>query len=110
LTSTARPQGVWPGAEMRVRRGDGAPYIPGVLERIGYDAEMAAWVASADARLGRVVRVDRGLVSVLTEAGPLRTGVGAALLGRMAQDPLEGPTTGDWCVLRVWPDHRTTLE
>ena len=28
----------------------------------------------------------------------------------MAKDPTEGPCTGDWCVLRHWPDHRVTLE
>jgi ribosome biogenesis GTPase len=28
----------------------------------------------------------------------------------MAQDPTEGPCTGDWCVVRAWPDHRFTVE
>jgi ribosome biogenesis GTPase len=93
-----------------VRRSSGAPYIPGVLERIGYELDMAGWAAAADAHLGRVVRVDRGLVSVLTEDGPLRTSIGGALLGRMAQDPTEGPCTGDWCVVRGWPDNRFTVE
>jgi ribosome biogenesis GTPase len=93
-----------------MRRPGGAPYIPGVLEKIGYEPDMAGWAAAADAHLGRVVRVDRGLASVLTESGPHRTGVGAALLARIAKDPTEGPSTGDWCVLREWPDHRLTLE
>jgi ribosome biogenesis GTPase len=81
-----------------------------VLETIGYEPDMAGWAAAADAHLGRVVRVDRGLVSVLTESGPHRTGIGGGLLTRMAADPTEGPCTGDWCVLREWPDHRLTLE
>jgi ribosome biogenesis GTPase len=80
-----------------------------VLE-FGYDPEMARWAAAADASVGRVVRVDRGLVSVLTDAGPLRASIGGALLARMAKDPTEGPCTGDWCVLREWPDHRVTVE
>ena len=71
---------------------------------------MAGWAAAADAQLGRVVRVDRGLASVLTEHGPVRTSIGGALLGRMAKDPTEGPCTGDWCVVREWADHRLTLE
>ncbi len=81
-----------------------------MLETIGYEPDMADWAASADAHLARVVRVDRGLVSVLAESGPHRTGIGGALLARMAKDPTEGPCTGDWCVLREWPDHRLTLE
>ena len=95
---------------MRVRGRRRSPYIPRVLERIGYDPDMARWAAAADAHLGRVVRVDRGLASVLTDDGPLRAGVGGALLGRMAGDPTEGPCTGDWCVVRTWPDHRHTVE
>lgn len=95
---------------MRVRGAGGAPYIPGVLEMIGYEPDMAGWAAADDAHLGRVVRVDRGLASVLTEDGPHRTSIGGALLGRMANDPTEGPCTGDWCVVREWADHRLTIE
>jgi ribosome biogenesis GTPase len=93
-----------------VRASRVAPYIPRVLETIGYEPEMAGWAAAADAQLGRVVRVDRGLASVLTEDGPMRTSIGGALLARMAKDPTEGPCTGDWCVVREWVDHRLTLE
>jgi ribosome biogenesis GTPase / thiamine phosphate phosphatase len=82
----------------------------GVLERIGYHPEMARWAAAADASLGRVVRVDRGLASVLTEDGPVRVSLGADLLRSMAADPVAGPCTGDWCVLREWPDRRCTIE
>ena len=71
---------------------------------------MARWATASDARLGRVTRVDRGLVSVLTEAGPHRVSLGARVLAGLAADPTEGPCTGDWCVLREWPDRRSTLE
>jgi ribosome biogenesis GTPase len=81
-----------------------------VLETIGYEPEMAGWAAAADAAVGRVVRVDRGVASVLTDDGPLRVTYGATLLGQIAADPTEAPCTGDWCVVREWPDHRSTLE
>jgi len=85
-----------------------------VLERIGYDAALARsaapGVAPADATVGRVVRVDRGLTSLLTETGPVRASLGGGLLARMAADPMEQPCTGDWCVLREWADRRLTVE
>src|SRR3954453_701066 len=68
------------------------------------------WVAAPDASVGRVARVDRGITSVLTEEGPVRATLGAGLLGRIAHDLAEGPTTGDWSVVQSWPDHRVTLE
>ena len=88
-------------------------YIPDVLETIGYDAATAASFApwdTADATLGRVARVDKGVAGVLTETGPVRASWGGAVLSRIAQDPTEAPCTGDWCVIREWPDHRTTVE
>ncbi len=81
-----------------------------MLDAIGYDPEMARCAAAADAHLGRVVRVDRGIAHVLTEEGPLRAGFGACLLGDVARDPAEAPCTGDWVVVREWPDGRSTLE
>jgi ribosome biogenesis GTPase len=85
-----------------------------VLENVGLDAELARtaarWAAAGDASLGRVVRVDRGLVSVLTDDGPRRASLGGGLLARVARDPTEAPCTGDWCQLREWPDHRSTVE
>jgi ribosome biogenesis GTPase len=84
-----------------------------VLERIGYGEEVAAgfarW-AAPDAVVGRVARVDRGVVSVLTEDGPLRVTPGGAVLAATAADPTAAPCTGDWVVVRSWPDHRHTLE
>lgn len=81
-----------------------------MLETIGYTPQMARWAAAADAEVGRVVRVHRGLVEVLTEQGPLRAGYSGDLLGEVAQDPLAAPCTGDWVVVRDWPDHRHTVE
>lgn len=82
-----------------------------MLERIGYDPDaMAGWAAASDAVVGRVVRVDRGVARVLTEAGPVRASFGGPVLDSMCRDPIATPTTGDWCVLREWPDHRTTVE
>jgi ribosome biogenesis GTPase / thiamine phosphate phosphatase len=81
-----------------------------VLETIGYDPEMAGWAAAADASVGRVVRVDRGVAGVLTEVGPVRASYGAHVLAGIAGDAEAAPCTGDWCVVRAWPDHRTTLE
>jgi len=99
-----------PPAEIPSRVTGGPPYIHVVLETIGFEPAMARWATAGDAHLGRVVRVDRGLASVLTEDGPLRAGVGGGLLGRIAADPTEAPCTGDWCVVRTWPDQRLTLE
>lgn len=81
-----------------------------MLERIGYRPELGGYASAADSRLGRVVRVDRGLVHVLTEHGPLRAGMGGELLCAVAKDPVAAPCTGDWVVVRDWPDHRHTVE
>lgn len=85
-----------------------------MLESIGYDTTVARWArraaAAPDASVGRVIGLDRGVVHLLTRTGPLRATVGGALLGRMAGDATEGPCPGDWCLLRAWPDHRTTVE
>lgn len=84
-----------------------------MLETIGYDAATAASFApwdAADASVGRVTRVDRGVLTVLTETGPHRVSVGGALLGLVAQDPARTPCVGDWVVVRSWPDRRETVE
>jgi ribosome biogenesis GTPase len=84
-----------------------------VLDAIGFDTEIARWAerwTAVDASVGRVARVDRGVVALLTEDGPLRVTIGGGLLHRIAADPLEAPCTGDWAILRAWPDNRTTVE
>lgn len=80
-----------------------------MLETIGYSPHMARFAAAADAEVGRVVRVDRGLAEVLTEHGLLRGGYCGDLLAEMARDPVAGPTAGDWVVVRDWPDRRHTV-
>jgi ribosome biogenesis GTPase / thiamine phosphate phosphatase len=85
-----------------------------VLENIGYGPEVAAgfapWASAADAGPGRVARVDGGVVSVLTEHGLRRIGLGGGLLGEVAVHPASRPCPGDWVVVREWCDHRLTLE
>lgn len=96
-----------------MRGGLPSPYLSGVLEKIGYDAATAASFApwdAADAVVARVVRVDRGVASLLTERGPRRASWGGGLLAEAARDPLAAPAAGDWCVLRSWPDGRETIE
>ncbi len=80
-----------------------------MLDTIGYTPQMARYAAAADAEVGRVVRVDRGLAEVLTEHGLLRAGYCGNLLGEIARDPVSAPTAGDWAVVRDWPDHRHTV-
>lgn len=81
-----------------------------VLEAIGYRADMAQWAAAGDATIGRVVRVDRGAAVVMSEQGPLRATYGGDMLALIAHDQAQTPCTGDWCVLRLWPDDRTTID
>lgn len=85
-----------------------------MLETIGYDAATAASFApwdAADASVGRVARVDRGVLTVLTETGPHRVTLSGALLSRVAADPVAAaPCLGDWVVVRSWPDRRETVE
>ena len=81
-----------------------------MLETIGYRPEMARWAAAADTEVGRVVRVDRGVAHVLTERTLLRAGYGAELLAEVAVDAVAAPCTGDWVVVRTWPDRRQTAE
>jgi len=81
-----------------------------VLEAIGYDRDLAQWAATADSRLGRVLRVERGLATLLTESGEVRASYGGRMLGWMAADSGQAPCVGDWAVLRDWPDRRVTVE
>lgn len=81
-----------------------------MLETIGYDPRMARWAAAPDAEVGRVLRVDQGLLDLLTEDGPVRATYGGCLLQTVARDPLSAPAPGDWVVTRAWGDHRHTVE
>jgi ribosome biogenesis GTPase / thiamine phosphate phosphatase len=87
-------------------------YISVVLETIGFDAEVAAAFArwrTADAAAGRVVRVEDGVATVVTDSGTQRATYGGALLAELAEHPGRTPCAGDWVVLRSWPDSRVTL-
>ena len=65
--------------------------MPDALVAIGWNDDVAAAVVAAhrpDAVPGRVTRVDRGVVTVLTDAGSVRATRGEVL-----------PATGDWVLL-----------
>jgi ribosome biogenesis GTPase len=75
--------------------------VPDALAAIGWNDDVAAAVAGAhrpDSMPGRVSRVDRGIVTVLTGTGRVRAMRGDAL-----------PATGDW-VLVDGDDEPTVLE
>ncbi len=59
---------------------------------------------------GRVARVDRGLCTVLTASGAVRASLSGDLLDAIATDPSAAPSTGDWCLVRQWPDGPVTVE
>lgn len=82
------------------------------LELLGWDDDWAVTyeAAATCGRAGRVSRVDRGLVTVLTAEGPVRASLGADLLGLLAADSTAGPCTGDWVVVGTWPDGPVTAE
>lgn len=80
-----------------------------MLEKIGLRPDMAERAEPADATIGRVVCVDRGVAGVLTEGGLVRACAGADVLAQMAHDATAAPCTGDWVVVREWPDHRLTI-
>ncbi len=82
------------------------------LQALGWDDSWhAAASRYADVGIaGRVIRVDRGLCSVLTAEGPIRASFGPAVLEAVASDPLAAPCTGDWVVARRWPDGPDTAE
>jgi ribosome biogenesis GTPase / thiamine phosphate phosphatase len=54
--------------------------------------------------------VDRGLCTVLTEAGAVRASWGSGLLDEVASDDAATPCTGDWALVRDWPDGPSTVE
>ena len=82
------------------------------LQALGLDAPTADHLAALPGDLvpGRVVRVDKGMSTVLTEDGPVRATWSGAILAAIAADPQATPCTGDWVALRSWPDDRITVE
>jgi ribosome biogenesis GTPase len=83
------------------------------LSQLGWDETFASTYRRfdrSDALPGRVLRADRGVCTVLTTSGPVRASLGGSVLLDAARDPAGLPCSGDWVVLRRWPDRRTTLE
>ncbi|MEV4264513.1 ribosome small subunit-dependent GTPase A [Kribbella sp. NPDC049584] len=82
------------------------------LQALGLDSSTADFLQSVPEELvpGRVARVDKGLATVFTTEGPVRASWSGALLTAIASDAQAGPCTGDWVVLRFWPDDRITVE
>ncbi|HEX5595331.1 MAG TPA: ribosome small subunit-dependent GTPase A [Micromonosporaceae bacterium] len=82
------------------------------LASLGWDAPFAALFPYRDPfhHPARVIRVDRGVCTVLGAAGALRASLAGAVLNHAAADPARLPCAGDWVAVRTWPDARTTVE
>jgi ribosome biogenesis GTPase / thiamine phosphate phosphatase len=84
------------------------------LASLGWDASRVAewrpYASADDLEPARMARVDRSSYEVLTLGGLLRVTPGGELLARAAADPIATPCTGDWVVIRHWPDERITAE
>ncbi|GAB3515081.1 ribosome small subunit-dependent GTPase A [Phytohabitans suffuscus] len=80
-----------------------------------FDLASLGWDAShrfpeGEAEPGRVVRVDRGVCTVLGAGGTVRASLAGAILAAAAADPVKLPCVGDWVAVRTWPDARITVE
>jgi ribosome biogenesis GTPase len=82
------------------------------LRVLGWDDRWAEAASAFPVDLvpARVVAVDRAACDVLAERGVLRVTFGGELLEEIAEDPVAGPCTGDWALVRHWPDDRETVE
>lgn len=83
------------------------------LRSLGWDEHFRAAYRRhdrPDQEPARVTTVERGIVGLLSGCGPVRASLGGGLLAAAAQDRRRLPCTGDWAVLRSWPDDRATLE
>ena len=83
------------------------------LASLGWDASLAATCrrrTGAGHRPGRVVRVDRGICTVLCADGTVRASLGGAVLAAASVDRVHLPCAGDWVLVRSWPDDRCTVE
>jgi ribosome biogenesis GTPase / thiamine phosphate phosphatase len=82
------------------------------LAALGWDDtwQRAAAAYAEVGEPGRIVRVDRGICKAITVSGPVRATLGSGVLEAVGHDPVDGPCTGDWCVLRSWPDGPITVE
>jgi ribosome biogenesis GTPase len=82
------------------------------LTSLGWTAGLAAdWSPNrTGCRPGRVVRVDRGVCTVLCADGTVRASLGGSVLAAAARDQANLPCAGDWVLVRTWPDDRITAE
>jgi ribosome biogenesis GTPase len=82
------------------------------LASLGWEASFAAagGPRGADHVPGRVVRVDRGLCTVLCADGTIRASLAGSVLAAASRDLINLPCAGDWVLVRTWPDDRRTLE
>ncbi len=82
------------------------------LRELGWDDSWHELSLACDAigEPGRVVRVDRGVCTVIAESGPVRASFGSSVLDAAAADSTAAPCTGDWCVVHTWPDGPMTIE
>jgi ribosome biogenesis GTPase len=83
------------------------------LPSLGWDEYFAGAYAGYDRatrRPARVMRIDRGICTVLGEAGAARATLAGSMLAAVARDPVMLPCAGDWVVVHTWPDRRVTIE
>lgn len=81
------------------------------LASLGWDAAFShAYPGRGGLRPGRVVRVDRGVCTVICADGTRRASLAGTILAGAAGDPARLPCAGDWVLVRVWPDDRVTAE
>jgi ribosome biogenesis GTPase len=83
------------------------------LPSLGWDGYFAGAYAGYDRptrRPARVMRVDRGVCTVLAESGAVRASLAGSILAAAASDPVVLPCAGDWVVIHTWPDRRVTVE
>jgi ribosome biogenesis GTPase len=83
------------------------------LRSLGWDPYFAGAYAAYDRptrRPARVMRVDRGICTVLGESGAVRASLAGSVLAAAAADPVALPCAGDWVVVHTWPDRRLTVE
>jgi ribosome biogenesis GTPase len=83
------------------------------LSQLGWDDIFASSYRPfdrVDSEPGRVLRVDRGVCTVLAAGGVHRASLAGGVLLGAARDAANLPCAGDWVVLRRWPDRRITAE
>jgi ribosome biogenesis GTPase len=76
----------------------------------GYFSDAYAPFDRPNRQPARVMRVDRGVCTVLAESGAVRASLAGSILAAAARDPIMLPCAGDWVVVHTWPDRRITVE